>query len=236
MPPFKDETGNKYNRLTVVKRVENLGDDTAYLCKCDCGNEVIIRGYPLRKGLAKSCGCLQKERIVEAHQKSVDRKRAIKNRYVFHDDIAICYLQDGRSFIFDTEDYEKVKNITWNIVNGYAYSTKNGMFHRYILDNPDGAIDHINRNRSDERKCNLRICTQAENALNKSAQCNNKCGYKGVSYEKNTHKYSAEIRRDGIKYRIGRFNTPEEAACAYDRKAIELHGEFAYTNFPKEKL
>lgn len=59
---FIDITGEKFNRLTVLKREENKGTRAYWLCKCDCGNEIITDGKRLRSGYTKSCGCLQKEK------------------------------------------------------------------------------------------------------------------------------------------------------------------------------
>lgn len=66
-PRFKDETGNKYNRLTVICRTENDANGRAqWLCQCDCGNKTIVSGVSLRNGNIKSCGCLQKENTAKA--------------------------------------------------------------------------------------------------------------------------------------------------------------------------
>ena len=59
----EDLRGQKYNRLTVKYRVKNLGKQTAWLCICDCGNEVVVTGAHLKDGHTKSCGCLQKEKV-----------------------------------------------------------------------------------------------------------------------------------------------------------------------------
>jgi len=65
---FVDLTGHRYGRLTVVKRMaSNKHGQTTWLCKCNCGNEVIVLSNNLRSGNTKSCGCLNKERVREAH-------------------------------------------------------------------------------------------------------------------------------------------------------------------------
>ena len=62
MPNFIDLTGQKFGRLTAIKKMEhNKWGKTMWLCKCECGKEKIFRGHSLREGLTKSCGCLQKE-------------------------------------------------------------------------------------------------------------------------------------------------------------------------------
>lgn len=55
---FVDITGKIYGKLTVIKRVENRNKDLYWLCRCECGNEVIVRGSYLKSGITKSCGCL----------------------------------------------------------------------------------------------------------------------------------------------------------------------------------
>lgn len=54
-----DLTGQRFGRLTVISRIENVGHNTSWLCKCDCGNEKIVSGNNLRNGSTKSCGCIK---------------------------------------------------------------------------------------------------------------------------------------------------------------------------------
>lgn len=56
-----DLTGQRFGRLQVIQRAENIHNEAAWLCKCDCGQEATIRGYSLRSGATKSCGCLENE-------------------------------------------------------------------------------------------------------------------------------------------------------------------------------
>ena len=66
MGKFIDLTGQKFGRLTVIKRVENKGKETCWLCKCDCGNEIIVQSNNLKSGNSKSCGCLNKEHLLKS--------------------------------------------------------------------------------------------------------------------------------------------------------------------------
>ena len=62
MPKYKDETGNKYGKLTVLYKTDktNSKREVYWFCKCDCGNEIEVLGRLLRNGTTKSCGCLRK--------------------------------------------------------------------------------------------------------------------------------------------------------------------------------
>ena len=162
------------------------------------------------------------------------RRNTYENLWRIVDDCAICSISAGIDFIVDAEDYDRLKDIKWYLDTGYIRNSRHIRIHRFILNNPKGFIDHINGNVFDNRKSNLRVCTPEENTLNRGAQSNNKTGYKGVCYDKSRGKYKADIKRGEKKICIGRFETAEEAAHAYDRKAIELHGEFARTNFPRK--
>ena len=92
---------------------------------------------------------------------------------------------------------------------------------------PDGHIDHINGNRSDNRFVNLRIATNSENARNSRRRINNACGYKGVHYKKRLNKFVAQINVKGRVHHLGVFPTAAEAHAAYCKAAKEYFGEFA---------
>ena len=76
MAKAKDETGNIYGRLTVIKRNGVRNSHAAWLCKCECGNEITVDGTHLRQGVCKSCGCFARENSSKIHGKD-----EIGNRY-----------------------------------------------------------------------------------------------------------------------------------------------------------
>ncbi len=101
----------------------------------------------------------------------------------------------------------------------------------WILHNgsiPDGmVVDHINRDSLDDRIENLRICTVAQNQKNRKATKAKKSGLpKGVRLDKRSNRFQAVIRFERKAYCLGMFGTAEEAKAAYDKKAVELFGEF----------
>jgi len=96
-------------------------------------------------------------------------------------------------------------------------------------------FDHVDRNNHNMLRDNLRPATYSQNNANKKGYSSS--GYKYVYQMKDASRnkpFRAEVRKDGVAHHGGTFRTPEEAARAGDILAIELHGEFAYTNFPKE--
>ena len=80
MPKFEDLTGQRFNRLTVIKRVEDYISpkgqrQVQWLCKCDCGNETVVNGASLKSGNVKSCGCLRKDVTIQIRFKDLTGQR-----------------------------------------------------------------------------------------------------------------------------------------------------------------
>lgn len=95
---------------------------------------------------------------------------------------------------------------------------------------PENVIDHINRVTGDNSLKNLRACTRSENMRNTGKRCSNTSGFKGVHWSKCANKWQAKIGCRGKTLHLGLFHHKKDAAIAYDKKALELHGEFAYQN------
>lgn len=148
-------------------------------------------------------------------------------------------LTGGQVSIVDDEDYEELSKYKWRVMQkgNTSYAKRKGakgatfMMHREIINAPANMeVDHIDGNGLNNTKLNLRLCSHSENMRNQRIPKNNKTGFKGVtSYLKN--KYRAMISHENKSFHIGVYETAEEAAKAYDDKAIELFGEYARTNF-----
>jgi hypothetical protein len=155
-------------------------------------------------------------------------------------------LTKGRTALVDDADYPWLSQLRWCFSSdGYAvnyYTDEHGQrhrrsMHRLIFARRRGdplprslQVDHINRNRIDNRRHNLRYATRTQNQANKSKQKNNRSGYKGVSRHKT--KWEVRIRYAGKKLYLGLYLDPVTAAEVYDGAARLLYGDFAGVNFP----
>lgn len=149
--------------------------------------------------------------------------------------MAIINLSQNKTALIDDADYEIISQYKWHYNNGYAktwHSGKRIRMHRLILDaQPGQQIDHISGDKLDNRRSNLRICTIKENNRNVSIRKDNTSGYKGVSLDKTTGHWRPSVYVDGKAKRFGLFKDKHHAALAYDLWCVDLHGEYASTNF-----
>jgi len=152
-------------------------------------------------------------------------------------------LSNGNKAIVDDEDFDKVSQIPWYEHEGYAKSKKylgviDGKkrskwfsMHGLIMNTAPGMhTDHVNGNKLDNRRCNLRICTSSQNLMNARPYAGSSSKYKGVYLNKKAKKWRAYITLNKVRKHIGTFNCEKEAAAAYNREAIKLFGEFARIN------
>lgn len=95
---------------------------------------------------------------------------------------------------------------------------------------PKGDMDHKDQNKINNAWSNLRDCTHSKNMANRSKPKNNTSGFKGVSWHKPTKKWQARVACKKESIYLGLFDCEIEAAKAYNKKAVELFGEYAYIN------
>ncbi len=138
--------------------------------------------------------------------------------------------------LVDPRDHTKLAHFNWHHShNGYYHAYIGGKkvrLHRFIMGAQQGQIvDHINGNRLDNRRCNLRFATKSQNAMNTGLRADNKSGFKGVSWDKKKELWTARIRV-GSQYKfLGYFTDPADGGSAYMRAATRYFGDFARTSW-----
>lgn len=208
-------------------------------CQCGCGQKTAIsdRTDPVR-GVTKG----EPRRFVLAHS-----SRGVGGyNHPFFDDALGCWkvqlhTQDGsRAYtLFDEVDLPLIQDRSWRLGrntrrpdNYYVWGWENGKnitMQKVIF--PDAeTVDHINRDTLDNRRANLRRATRLQNAANKGMSAHNTSGLIGVNRDHNTGLWRAQIRNGGRNEHLGSFSDQIEAARVYDKRAVELRGEFAVTN------
>ena len=233
MGRFEDLTGQKFGRLTVIKRGPNTKSRNAqWWCQCDCGNPelVLVTATHLKNGNTKSCGCLQREIASLTHKKH--------NQYDLSGEYGIGFATNfdsyGRNeFYFDLEDYDKIKDYTWSFNRDYLRDTthRSIAMHQIILPTEDGFIpDHIHgaKSRNDNRKENLRIATQSQNLMNTQLRKNNTSGVKGVHWRKDIEKWAATIWINKKFIALGCYEKFEDAVKARREAEEKYFGEYSY--------
>lgn len=206
------------------------------ICKVEwCGEKV------------SKCGFCNKHYLqMYRHGRIFERTVYDPNEFTFKN--GFCYIQlydqkgnKTEKAIIDDVDYSLVKNHKWHLFLAggkespefrYVRSRIKGetiYLHQFLMGTRDG-VDHKSRNTLDNRRGNLRVCTQSQNSCNQKRRKDNTSGYKGVYFHKAVQKWCSCIQYKHKEFTLGYFDTPEEGAEAYNKKALELHGEFARIN------
>lgn len=159
--------------------------------------------------------------------------RKSTNKFEIVGDILKITTASGTLILADANEYDLLRKYSWCISKtGYAVANINCKvvkMHRYILglSEPTEIIDHINGNTLDNRKANLRRCTNTENSRNCKLSKNNTSGASGVNLIKSSGKYRARIMVNRKEIRLGHFKTFEEAKKARREAEKKYFGEFA---------
>ncbi len=161
-------------------------------------------------------------------------------------DVRYIKLTKGKYATVDAADYEWLSKYKWYAGKAersgtfYAWRSEHGKtitMHREIMKPPPGkVVDHINGDGIYNRRCNMRNCSQMQNSQNtrRRAKAGKKSQFRGV-FPRGS-KWQAAFQYDGKYYYLGLFDTEAEAALQRDRKALEMAGEYAQLNFPREVL
>ena len=234
----KDLTGQKFGRLTVLEQVEDYIDKKGvhfanWKCQCDCGNVVNVITGSLTSRNTISCGCFHSERV----SKNLSEQRRKYNIYEFKVDYGICYDENKEYYwLFDLEDYDKIKKYYWHNHNGYAIAKDRNLnttvvmsrIIMNILSEDKAQVDHINHNTFDNRKYNLRVCTNQQNNMNKGLIKSNTSGVTGVGWSKQHNKWCAQICINQRNIHLGLFDDFTEAVQARKEAEEKYFREYAY--------
>jgi hypothetical protein len=152
-------------------------------------------------------------------------------------------LTRGYFTLIDDDDYDAIVQYSWHPGRSgqgvYAHTTigrQTLSMHRLIMQpGPGLVVDHLNCNGLDNRRENLRVCTQAENVRRRRPHGKGS-KYRGVSRTPGGKPWTAMIRVNNKQKNLGRFLTEEEAARVYDSAAFQAWGPSTYLNFPAEQL
>lgn len=223
-----DLTGQKFGKLTVVKRGENTKSGSVrWWCRCDCGNPelVLICRSCLTKGTTQSCGCLRKE--------LVSKRKKKYNSYDLSGEYGTGYTSKGEEFYFDLEDYDKIKNYCWFIDDkGYVVNRDRVKLHRIIMNVQDKhqLVDHIHgkETRYDNRKSNLRIVDASKNQMNVGLCKNNHSGVTGVSWCETANCWRARLYKNRKLVFDEFYINFEDAAKARKEAEEKYFGEYSY--------
>lgn len=226
------EHGVEGSRLTVLEQTEDYikpnGEHVAmWLCECNCNEhkQIKVRGYHLKNGSTKSCGCL---RIEQAIKKCVNNKKI--NKYSLLKDYGVLWTTNTNEEVyFNLNDAEKILQHSWyKDSEGYA-STHIGKtkvrMHTFLgYYRPD----HRNRNKLDNRSYNLVSCTIRENNINVSIRSNNSSGIIGVYFNTLTSRWVAQINdSENHTKNLGSFINKEDAIRVRLEAETKYYGEFA---------
>lgn len=231
--------GNKFNRLTVISQEPNKVFPSGtqvkmWKCLCECGNLIVTEGRRLKNGTTKSCGCLNMERRIDAINKY---NASINNTFDLTGQYGIGYTTKGEEFYFDKEDYEKIKNHTWSKKSdGYLHARiENNLItlHKYLFP-AYRFVDHINHNKADNRRCNLREVTKSQNAMNRKNQSNSTTGVTGVVWNKCNQKWRSRITVNNKRIELGSYCNFEDAVKARKNAEEKYFGEYSYDNSLKK--
>jgi hypothetical protein len=194
--------------------------------------------FPIRPVCANHPDCPGQMRVVPYGGVCRNYRRRPKTPDLADGSVKRIALSGGLYAYVDAADYEWLSQYKWSCRSGYAVRHQNGKeiyMHREIMRPPKGmVVDHIDGNKLNNCRVNMRNCTTKENACNHRKRIGTSSRFIGVYRHKAARKYGAQTRFQGKPVWFGLYEDEVEAARAYDRGMVELGVEFARLNFPEE--
>ncbi len=209
--------GDNIGQFTILS-MGKQNNRLYYDCLCSCGNTKLIRKDHLISKSIISCGCYKSKRNTKDNRSDSELYQLWRNV------ISHCYNIKNPKY-----SYYGGRGITvcdeWKIdpFKFYEWANNNNF-------TPSLELDRINNLKGYSPE-NCRFVTKQQNNFNKQGNYSASSKYKGVSIHNHTGKWRARIKLHNKEMHIGLFNSEIDAAKAYDHKALELFGEYAYLNF-----
>ena len=191
--PEPDLVGKTLNGWSIINKENKVRTSNGWIyyfrCQClRCGNESVLNAGQIYNSKSSRCG-----------------KCGPMYHFRIYGDSAFGKLPDGTEFVIDADDIQRVNDFYWSDEDGYVVSSEGLRMHRFILGITDKntIVDHVNRNKRDNRKSNLRIATAFGNAANHSKSSGDKTGYIGVYFSRSNQLYEVKVGYNNRRIRLG---------------------------------
>jgi hypothetical protein len=217
-----DLKGKVFTRLTVLDKTldKTHNKSLRWVCRCECGTITFCTSYNLTSGHTKSCGCYRRDLGVSSNTTHGLHKHPLYEVYLNMkarclNTKGIHYKNyGGRGITICDRWLNSFENFYEDVESGYSKG--------FQIDRTD--------NDGNYEPSNYRWTTRNRNQMNKGSLIGSTSQYKGVSWNKKGRKWFAKIKKNSKVYHLGYFIDEKEAALAYNKKAFELNGEYAYLN------
>lgn len=198
--------------------------------KCEfCGSSLNVQGVNFSNSKHYLCSKHSHQYYKYGEVFETTPKYELFDNYVQVTIIGDC--NNKKNILISYKDLEYFFYNTWHIGNnkGYVYNSNNEVLHRLLLNVKDKnlVVDHINKNQSDNRRNNLRVCSYQENSRNSNINKNSSTNITGVSFDKQRNKYRSYITLDSKQLFLGRFNNKEDAIVSRLQAEANIYGDFA---------
>ena len=216
-----DSIGKQYGLWTVIDKSQYRAKNGKLLYKClcsKCGSISYLTLCNIKRSKGRNCkNCLP------------------EYNFTINQKVAIGTLPNGSTFSIDSEDIDRISKYRWYYSKDSGYIVSTGVeatqtfLHRYILNlkhNDKYIVDHIDRNKTNCCKSNLRIVTVAQNTMNKSLRKNSQTGYVGVCFDNTLKKYVAKIQIGHKGIILGKSFDSTECAQMYNVASNILFGNY----------